>query len=262
MKFNQILIMATLIVGLSSCSVFKKNTNKEHSTTETMQLKGNKWQLIEVDGKTVPAQVNGRVPFLQFEDDRYAANAGCNTLGGAVNITGKNKIKFEQGISTMMACPEFEIEQALSKNIVAVDTYTIEGEVLSLKKGGKTLAKFTIIKAEKGEQALAGTWELDYVSGPRIAFEGLYPNKKPTITFDLTAKKVSGNSSCNNYNGTFKTENNHISFGPLASTKMACEGSGESVYFSTLEKITSFDVNGNTLTLIMGDIAMMRFQKK
>jgi hypothetical protein len=43
---------------------------------------------------------------------------------------------------------------------------------------------------------------------------------------------------------------------------MACEGSGESVYFSTLEKITSFDVNGNTLTLIMGDIAMMRFQKK
>lgn len=42
---------------------------------------------------------------------------------------------------------------------------------------------------------------------------------------------------------------------------MACEGSGESVYFSTLGKITSFDVNGTTLTLIMGDIAMMRFQK-
>ncbi|MEJ5091022.1 META domain-containing protein [Sphingobacterium faecium] len=262
MKFNQILIMATLILGLSSCSIYKKNTNKETSTTETMQLKGNKWQLIEVDGKTVPSQVNGRVPFLQFEDNRYAANAGCNTLGGVVNISGKNKIKFEQGISTMMACPEFDIEQSLSKAIIAVDSYTIAGEILSLNKSGKTLAKFALIKPEKGEQALSGTWELDYISGPRIAFQGLYPNEKPSITFDLSTKKVSGNSSCNNYNGTFKTENNHISFGPLASTKMACEGSGESVYFSTLGKITSFDVNGTTLTLIMGDIAMMRFQKK
>lgn len=262
MKFNQILIMATLIVGLSSCSIFKKNTNKEHSTTETMQLKGNKWQLIEVDGKAIPAQVNGRVPYLQFEDNMYAANAGCNTLSGALSITGKNNIKLAQGVSTMMACPELEIEQALSKALVSADNYTLTGESLSLNKGAKTLAKFTLIKAEKGEQALAGTWELDHISGPRIAFDGLYPNKKPTITFDLSSKKVSGNSSCNNYNGAFKTENNHISFGPLASTKMACEGSGESVYFSTLEKITSFDVNGNTLTLIMGDIAMMRFQKK
>lgn len=262
MKFNQILIMATLIIGLSSCSIYKKNTNKETSTTETMQLKGNKWQLIEVDGKAVPAQVNGRVPHLQFEDNRYAANAGCNTLGGEVHITGKNKIKFGQGMSTMMACPDLDIEQSLSKAIIAVDSYTIAGDILSLNKGGKTLAKFTLIKSEKNKQALTGTWELDYITGPRIAFEGLYPNKKPTITFDTNTKKVSGNSSCNNYHGTFNTENNQISFGPLATTKMACEGSGENVYFSTLDKITSFDVNDNTLTLIMGDIAMMRFQKK
>lgn len=181
--------MATLILGLSSCSIYKKNTNKETSTTETMQLKGNKWQLIEVDGKTVPSQVNGRVPFLQFEDNRYAANAGCNTLGGVVNISGKNKIKFEQGISTMMACPEFDIEQSLSKAIIAVDSYTIAGEILSLNKSGKTLAKFALIKPEKGEQALSGTWELDYISGPRIAFQGLYPNEKPSITFDLSTKK-------------------------------------------------------------------------
>ena len=33
--------------------------------------------------------------------------------------------------------------------------------------------------------SLDGTWELNYVAGPRIAFNGLYPNNKPTITFDL-----------------------------------------------------------------------------
>ena len=34
------------------------------------------------------------------------------------------------------------------------------------------------------------TWELEYISGPRIAFEGLYPNKKPQITFDQKETKV------------------------------------------------------------------------
>lgn len=38
--------------------------------------------------------------------------------------------------------------------------------------------------------ALSGNnWELEYLSGPRIAFNGLYPDKKPTITFNATTKK-------------------------------------------------------------------------
>lgn len=44
---------------------------------------------------------------------------------------------------------------------------------------------------------LDGTWELNYISGPRIAFDGLYPDKKPTIVFDSKENRVSGNSSCN-----------------------------------------------------------------
>ncbi|AIM38426.1 hypothetical protein KO02_18315 [Sphingobacterium sp. ML3W] len=263
MKLNQILVMATLIVGLSSCSVFKKNTDhKNVSTTETMQLTGNKWQLIEVDGKAVAEKVNGRTPYIAFMDSTYSANAGCNMLNGGVTLLDNNKIKFSQGISTMMACPEFEIEQALSKVIINADNYKLDGTLFMLNQGNKTVAKFRLIPAETTEQSLSGTWELDYISGPRIAFAGLYPNTKPTITFDIDTKKVSGNGSCNAYNGTFKTENNHISFGPVASTKMACEGSGEDVYFNTLGKINTYSVSGNTLTLIVGDISMMRFHKK
>ena len=41
------------------------------------------------------------------------------------------------------------------------------------------------------------TWELEYISGPRIAFEGLYPNKKPQLTFDEKETKVYGNNGCN-----------------------------------------------------------------
>ena len=113
---------------------------------------------------------------------------------------------------------------------------------------------------------LDGTWELNYISGPRIAFEGLYPNKKPTIVFDSKESRVSGNSSCNSYTGKLSVDGNKIDFTqPMVMTKMACmDGQGEQTYMSTLEKITSYDItdDGKTLNLMSGDVAMMRFTKK
>lgn len=113
---------------------------------------------------------------------------------------------------------------------------------------------------------LDGTWELNYISGPRIAFDGLYPNKKPTIVFDSKESRVSGNSSCNSYTGKLTVDGNKIDFTqPMVMTKMACmDGQGEQTYMSTLQKITSYDItdDGKTLNLISGDVAMMRFTKK
>lgn len=111
---------------------------------------------------------------------------------------------------------------------------------------------------------LNGTWELNYITGPRIAFDGLYPEKKPTITFDVAAGKISGNTSCNNFNGKLNVDGNKINFNdPMAMTRMFCQGQGETTFLETLKKINSWSVtDGNTLNLLTGDIAMMRFSKK
>jgi len=111
---------------------------------------------------------------------------------------------------------------------------------------------------------LEGSWELNYISGPRIAFEGLYPERKPVISFDLTEKRVSGNNSCNSFNGPLNADDVKISFNePMAVTKMACPGEGERVFMETLRTVTSYDVTeGTTLNFISGDIAVMRFTKK
>ena len=70
--------------------------------------------------------------------------------------------------------------------------------------------------------ALAGTWELNYMTGPHIAFDGLYPNKKPATTFDVVANRVNGTTSCNNFAGTINAAGNKISFtDPMAVTRMA-----------------------------------------
>lgn len=121
-------------------------------------------------------------------------------------------------------------------------------------------------KNSNAASQLDGNWELNYITGPRIAFDGLYPNKKPTVNFDTKEGRVSGNNSCNSYTGKLVVTDNKIDFTqPMAVTKMMClDNQGEQVFMNTLQKITSFDItdDGKTLNFISGDIAMMRFTRK
>lgn len=113
---------------------------------------------------------------------------------------------------------------------------------------------------------LAGTWELNYIIEPKIAFNDLYPQQKPTITFDTANTMVSGNTSCNTFNGKFKVDGNKIDFtGPLAMTRRMCaEGAdGERVFVEMLPQVNTHTItNDTTLNLIMGDLLVMRFSKK
>jgi heat shock protein HslJ len=104
---------------------------------------------------------------------------------------------------------------------------------------------------------------LNYISGPRIAFEGLYPDKKPQLIFALPKLDVSGNTSCNTFGAPFTIDGQKISFGEGRSTMMACEGIGEPTFLKTLKQVNGYAVSDeNVPTLLVGDVAMMRFVKK
>ena len=129
---------------------------------------------------------------------------------------------------------------------------------------GSTILSCSIFKKEKdASSALEGNWELNYISGARIAFNGLFPNEKPNISFDAAKGEVHGNTSCNGFTSKTTINGNKISIsepGPM--TMRYCDGGGEKPFLDMLKKVTSYNVNGNTLTFIQGDIAVMRFTKK
>lgn len=106
------------------------------------------------------------------------------------------------------------------------------------------------------------TWQLYYISGPRIAFDGLYPDKKPQITFNNETKKVEGNNSCNGYSADYRITDQNVSFGePGISTMMYC-GEGESVFLNTIKKVNKYQIDSSgNLVLLVNDVAMMRFAK-
>lgn len=263
---KKILYYSTLIcvLAVTACSNSKKSSTLMESKSELSQaITDQKWQLTALSGKPVADKINGKVPFLllQTEGSRYSASGGCNGLGGTYTLSAKNGIKFSLGMSTMMACEDMTAESGLNKVMLEADGYTLNAGLLTLNKGKTSLAQFKAVESVDAT-ALNGTWEVNYISGPRIAFEGLYPGKKPTITFNVAELKANGNSSCNNYNIGFTIDGSNIKFGDPMSTKMACEGMGEATFFKTLKTVSKFGVNDNTLNLIMGDIAVMRLERK
>jgi heat shock protein HslJ len=125
------------------------------------------------------------------------------------------------------------------------------------------ISSCAVKKVAEDKNQLNGTWELNYISGPRIAFEGLYPNQKPQLTFDVASNKLYGNTSCNSLSGALVIVENKIDFNaPMALTKRFCEGQGEQLFLESLKKTTRYSVSESTLILLMDDIAIMRFIKK
>ena len=130
----------------SACQSAKTtDAGAENTTPDTSSITGRKWRLTELYGKPVAATINGKMPFILLQDtnSRYSASAGCNGLGGSFTLSGNGRIKFSQGMSTMMACENMEVETEFKKVLEQTDNYTVNGNTLSFNKARMApLARF------------------------------------------------------------------------------------------------------------------------
>lgn len=105
-------------------------------------------------------------------------------------------------------------------------------------------------------------WELEYISGTRIAFNGLYPERKPVISFNKAKGKITGNNSCNGYTADFTIKGDNIDIGEPGPTTMMYCGDGEQQFLNMMEKINSISIDKEgKLNLMIGEISMMRYRK-
>lgn len=77
-----------------------------------------------------------------------------------------------------------------------------------------------------------------------------------TISFNPQDGRMAGKAAVNRYFGTYKTDGSKITLGPVGSTMMMGPQplmEAEQDYLQTLPKITSFSVQGGTLTLKTSD---------
>ena len=84
-------------------------------------------------------------------------------------------------------------------------------------------------------------WVLTEVDGKPVAYSA-------TLMIDGT--RLSGKAPCNRYSGEIRGTPPDITFGPIAATRMACDGlADETAYFEALRAVTQMVDEDGTLTL-------------
>ena len=124
--------------------------------------------------------------------------------------------------------------------------------------GGETIVPTTTITSTTPMTAgLQGDWTATKLGSQSLA--GVEMTKPVTLKF--ADGRVSGNAGCNGLGGSYKTDSNALTFGPIVSTLMACPEPGvmerEQALGQILQETQSYSLTGTTLNLIGSDGAVL-----
>ncbi|RPD37986.1 META domain-containing protein [Chitinophaga barathri] len=112
------------------------------------KLEGTRWKLKELPGGPQAIPDSGKAIFMQLVDTSSQVQGflGCNGFGAKYLTTPAGDLQITNVISTQMACPALDVENAFSKALEGTSRYTIEKDLLRLQKGDSILATFTAIQ--------------------------------------------------------------------------------------------------------------------
>lgn len=107
------------------------------------------WKLTMLNGKEIVfAEEQDREAYfiLKKEDNRVTGSTGCNNLNGGYTLSEVDRtLTFTPMATTRMACIGVDYESDYLKLFEACDSYSIENDVLTLRKGDSSLAEFTAV---------------------------------------------------------------------------------------------------------------------
>jgi heat shock protein HslJ len=264
--YRSVLLPAILTLGalaLSACGGSSSSSGSDAAsaapasaapTSSAIALAGTAWVLAtysEPNGTQAPAVTTGNVATLTFgADGALSGSTGCNRIVGAYKQDGAD-LSIQIGPMTKMACPPDVTAQetAVLANLAKVASFTSSTSLVLMTADGSSLLTYT-----PGLAGLAGTsWQATGVNNGKGGLVGTAATGKVTATFGEDGT-VSGSGGCNTYSGSYTTTApDQISFGAIAATAMACEDAEvtqtEQDYFAALANVTTYQIDGNTLTL-------------
>lgn len=132
------------VVNLNNKIVAQTVIKQVNPAVGKVTLAETKWKLIQLYGKKVKSHGKGACTLkLNSKDGHYSAYAGCNTLGGNYVMPSPAAISFSNSIATMMICDKMDTEKRFSKMLGETVSYTLQDNILQLKKGrNEVLATF------------------------------------------------------------------------------------------------------------------------
>lgn len=106
-------------------------------------------------------------------------------------------------------------------------------------------------------------WVLTDLQGTPIVTGGPR-NEAPRLEISLSEGRVTGTTGCNRLSGTLKADTRQILFGPLVTTRMACDSSVahiEHTFLSALANPLTYRIGEGQLTFLSKGKSVMTFKK-
>lgn len=113
-------------------------------TKDNFALLNKKWKMTELEGKAISKEF-----IIQFDDTNnvFSMKTDCNTLSSSFTTESYNHITFGNVITTLMACPEMDVENGMKNVLKTVDAFQINGDELMFFKGRMApMVKFKLLK--------------------------------------------------------------------------------------------------------------------
>jgi heat shock protein HslJ len=135
LKVRRIEVLNPPADGSSLRLVLVAIVSQSSFTLTQPSLDGTSWDLVSIDGAAAVA--GGSKANLAFAGSQISGSSGCNGFFGSYTV-GEATLSFSQVGSTMMACsPELNDQEfAFFAALEAAESYTIEGDTLTISFGG------------------------------------------------------------------------------------------------------------------------------
>ena len=237
-----------MISGCGDDSDDGNDTAGSVNLVDAATLDGHTFVATDVEGQEL---VPDTELTLTFEDGRLAIIAGCNTMAGGYTISG-DVLVVDKLAQTQMACDD---ERHAQDEWVAV--LFRGGPTLTRAVGTLTVAsdEVTVSFDEQGDppaDSLDGSvWKLVSLDGPAGSLSA--PDGASLAYAD---GRVSIATGCNSGSADVEVTDDTITFGPIALTRMACEGDVmefETAVVQLLAVPLEYTLESDELTLTDGE---------
>ncbi|MFD7083022.1 META domain-containing protein [Streptomyces sp. NPDC002181] len=181
-------------------------------------------QSLTTGGKTVTAPAVAQVHLPPSGSDQATGNYGCNGFTAKVTYEGASAITVKPGSTTAMACENTEFETAFAKLFTGRLTADRQANALTLKTADGSTIAMSAEPPAPDAPLTATAWTVTSLVGGQSA-ESLPAGAAGKAVFTIAPDgSASGSLGCNRFSAKASVEGPKVSFGPLTSTRMACEG--------------------------------------
>lgn len=228
-----------------------QSASAQSAAAQAPALGGITWTLTQLqEGGQNVAPVGAERPTLRLDGRTASGLTGCNTYRAAY-ASRADVLRFGPLATTRRACSAAASagETRFLNLLRQVTGYQLSGQTLTLFAGPRDRLTFRAGAAATTPEAtvsLNGSWQLAGGTALRPTSQNV-----PFLTFAGT--QVSGSAGCNRLTGSVQAQAGRVTFGPLATTRVACApavNAQESAFLRFLaEPNLRASVQGQILTL-------------